>query len=147
MELPSRIRSFNLVDLPQKFKTSLAKEANFEQGLRDCFEYRDLGITEATHSRFHAAISRVKAGFKGDQYLRTTGMHRHLCDFQMFYVLKGWVTMYYEGEGEVTLHAGDNCLQPAGIVHNEIQCSEDFECLEIYSPAIHETVAIDGDES
>lgn len=127
----------------QKFCASLARDAEFEAGLRNCFEYRDLGIADATHGRYHAAISRVRSEFKGDQHIRTTGMHRHLCDFQMFYVLKGWVTMYYEGEGEVTLHAGDNCLQPAGIRHNEIQCSEDFECLEIYSPAEHETVADD----
>ena len=131
----------------QKFSASFAKEAQFEAGLRGCFEYRDLGINDATHGQYHAAISRVRSEFKGDQNIRTTGMHRHLCDFQMFYVLKGWVTMYYEGEGEVTLRAGDNCLQPAGILHNEIQCSEDFECLEIYSPASHETVANDGDES
>ena len=129
----------------QKFCASLARDATYEPGLRNCFEYRDLGIAEATHGDYHAAISRVRSEFRGDQQIRTTGMHRHLCDFQMFYVLRGWVTMYYEGEGEVTLHAGDNCLQPAGIAHNEIQCSEDFECLEIYSPAQHDTVEVDGD--
>jgi len=133
-------------DHSQKFCANLAKDATFEQGLRDCFEYRDLGVAAATQGHFHAAISRVKSDFKGDQILRTTGMHRHLCDFQMFYVLKGWVTMVYEAAGEVTLHAGDNCLQPAEIAHNEIQCSEDFECLEIYSPAKHDTVAIDDVE-
>ena len=134
-------------DQPQRFNASLAKDAIFEKGLRSCFEYRDLGIDDATHGQFHAAVSRVQAGAKGDQEIRTTGMHRHLCDFQMFYVLKGWVKMYYEGQGEVTLYEGDNCLQPAGIEHNEIQCSADFECLEIYSPAVHETVVIDGEES
>ena len=132
---------------PQQFCASRADEATYESGLRGCFEYRDLGIAEATGGQFHAAISRVREGFKGNQHIRTTGMHRHLCDFQMFYVLKGWVKMYYEGQGEVTLYAGDNCLQPAGILHNEIQCSEDFECLEIYSPAVHETVPVDGDDS
>ena len=135
-----------MTDTSQKFCASLAKNAVFEPGLRNCFEYRDLGITDATHGSYHAAISRVRAEFKGDQHIRTTGMHRHLCDFQMFYVLKGWVKMYYEGQGEVTLYAGDNCLQPAGILHNEIQCSEDFECLEIYSPAKHETVAVEDAE-
>ena len=136
-----------MTDRAQKFSASLSSEAVFEKGLRNCCEYRDLDITDATHGQYHAAISRVRPEFKGDQHIRTTGMHRHLCDFQMFYVLKGWVTMYYEGQGEITLRAGDNCLQPAGIVHNEIQCSEDFECLEIYSPAVHETVVVDGDES
>ena len=131
----------------QDFCASLAQDATYAKGLRSCFEYRDLGIADATKGQYHAAVSRVRAEFKGDQNIRTTGMHRHLCDFQMFYVLKGWVTMYYEGQGEVTLHAGDNCLQPAGIAHNEIQCSEDFECLEIYSPASHETVALDDNAS
>ena len=136
-----------MADQPQKFSTNRARDAKYEQGLRACFEYRDLGIAEATRGKFHAAISRVRSDFKGDQQLRTNGMHRHLCDFQMFYVLRGWVTMYYEDQGEVTLRTGDNCLQPAGIVHNEIQCSEDFECLKIYSPAVHDTVAVDGDQS
>jgi uncharacterized protein YjlB len=31
-------------------------------------------------------------------------------------------------------------LQPAGIVHNELDCSDDLELLEIYSPAVHQTV-------
>ena len=51
--------------------------------------------------------------------------------------------MEYEGEGTMTFHEGDSCLQPAAIAHDEIVCSEDFECIEIYSPAKHETVAID----
>ena len=113
------------------------------KGLRGCFEYRDLGVSNATHGQFHAAVTRVHASAKGDQDLRTTGMHRHECDFQMFYVLKGWVTMVYEGVGEFTFHEGDCCLQPAGIAHNEIRCSEDNECLEIYSPAVHKTVALE----
>ena len=124
----------------QKFSASYAKEAHFDGGLRGYFEYRDLGVSDATHGQYHAAISRVRPGHKGDLDIRTTGLHRHECEFQMFYVLKGWVTMYYEGQGEMTFHAGDNCLQPAGIVHNEIQCSADFECLEIYSPAKHDTI-------
>ena len=75
--------------------------------------------------------------------LHTTGLHKHLCDFQMFYVLKGWIKFVYEGEGEQTFHAGDCVLQPAGIVHNELNCSDDLEVLEIYAPAIHQTVAVD----
>ena len=127
----------------QTFWAASAKDAVFAKGLRGCFEYRDLGVGKATHGKFHAAVSRVQAGAKGDQEIRTTGMHRHLCDFQMFYVLKGWVSMYYEGEGEMVFHEGDSVLQPAGIAHNEIQCSADFECIEIYSPAEHATVALE----
>ena len=49
----------------------------------------------------------------------------------------------YEGEGEQTFHAGDCVLQPAGIVHNELECSDDVEILEIYSPAVHETLKVE----
>ncbi len=124
----------------QKFCANFAKDAKFEGGLRGYFEYRDLGISDSTNGQYHAAVSRVRQGEKGDVNIRTTGMHRHLCDFQMFYVLKGWVTMEYEGQGEVKFNEGDCCMQPAGILHNEIQCSSDFECIEIYTPAKHETV-------
>ena len=34
-------------------------------------------------------------------------------------------------------------VQPAGIVHNEIEMSHDFQVLEIYSPAVHDTVAVE----
>ena len=128
----------------QSFCASLAKDAKYEPGLRRFLEYRDLGISEATQGQFHAAVIRVTKDAKGVQDFRTTGVHRHECDFQMFYVLKGWVTMYYEGVGEITLHEGDCCLQPASIAHDEISCSEDNETLEVYSPAVHKTVALEG---
>ena len=62
----------------------------------------------------------------------------------MFYVLKGWIRFVYEGHGEHTFHAGDCVLQPPGIVHNELQCSDDIEVLEIYSPAVHPTVVVES---
>ena len=46
--------------------------------------------------------------------------------------------------GEHTFGPGDCCMQPAGIVHNELDCSDDLELLEITSPARYETVVIDG---
>jgi len=33
-------------------------------------------------------------------------------------------------------------LQPPAIVHNELDCSDDLEVLEIYAPAVHETVVV-----
>ena len=128
----------------QTFCASFASEAKYEAGLRGHFEYRGLGISEATGGRYHAAVSRVCEGTKGTQTLGHTGMHRHMVDFQMFYVLKGWCTMDYEDHGEMTLREGDCCFQPAAIIHDEISCSEDFECIEIYSPAEHETVPVES---
>lgn len=126
----------------QVFSASLAQDAVYKSGLRGFMEYRDLGIEHATHGQFRAHVIRMKKD-AGVHDLHTTGLHQHLCDFQMFYVLKGWMKFVYEGEGERTFQAGDCVLQPAGIVHNELDCSDDLEVLEIYSPAIHQTVAVD----
>jgi mannose-6-phosphate isomerase-like protein (cupin superfamily) len=133
-------------DKKQKFSASYAKDAVYRTGLREFMEYRDLGIEEATHGRFRAHVIRVKQDHRGgDQDLHTTGVHQHLCDFQMFYVLKGWIRFVYEGQkGERIFRAGDCVLQPPGIVHNEIACSDDVEVLEIYSPAVHETRVVEA---
>jgi mannose-6-phosphate isomerase-like protein (cupin superfamily) len=126
----------------QLFSASLAKDAVYKTGLRSFMEYRDLGVEKATHGQFRAHVIRIKQGSDGHE-LHTTGLHRHLCDFQMFYVLKGWIRFMYEGHGEHTFGPGDCCLQPPGIVHNELDCSDDLEILEIYSPAVHPTVVVD----
>jgi uncharacterized protein YjlB len=127
----------------QLFSANLANDAVYKPGLRSFMEYRDLGIEKATHGQFRAHVIRIKQEAAGDHALHTTGLHRHLCDFQMFYVLKGWIKFIYEGHGEHTFQAGDCVLQPAGIVHNELECSDDVEVLEIYSPAVHQTVVVE----
>jgi len=127
----------------QLFSVSRAKDAVYKTGLRSFMEYRDLGIDHATHGQFRAHVVRIKRDAGGSHDLHTTGLHQHLCDFQMFYVLKGWIKFVYEGQGEQTFHAGDCVLQPAAIVHNELECSDDIEVLEIYSPAVHETVVVE----
>ena len=127
----------------QLFSANLAKDAVYKTGLRSFMEYRDLGIADATHGQFRAHVVRIKRDHAGKHELHTTGLHQHKCDFQMFYVLKGWMKFVYEGQGEHTFHAGDCVLQPAGIVHNELDCSDDVEILEIYAPAVHETVKVE----
>ena len=127
----------------QKFSVSYAKDGVYKNGLRDFLEYRDLGIDNATHGQFRAHVVRVKGDHTGDQDMHTTGLHQHLCDFQMFYVLKGTIKFVYEGQGERTFGPGDCVLQPAGIVHNELECTDDLEILEIYSPAVHPTVKVE----
>ena len=126
----------------QLFSANLAKNAVYKTGLRSFMEYRDLGIEQATHGQFRAHVIRIKKESAGAHELHTTGLHRHLCDFQMFYVLNGWIKFVYENEGEHTFVKGDCILQPPGIVHNELDCSDDVEILEIYSPAVHPTVVV-----
>jgi mannose-6-phosphate isomerase-like protein (cupin superfamily) len=127
---------------PQLFSANFAKDAVYKTGLRSFMEYRDLGIANATHGKMRAHVIRIKKDADSHD-LHTTGLHRHLCDFQMFYVLKGWIKFVYEGQGEYTFNTGDCVLQPPGIVHNELDCSDDLEVLEIYSPAVHQTVVVD----
>jgi len=99
-------------------------------GLRSCFEYRDLGIAKATGGRVLAHVIRaVPGGAAG------FGWHKHSVDFQMYYVLKGWVEFDYEGVGRVRSEAGSCVHQPPGIAHAEIAHSDDLELLEITLPA------------
>lgn len=122
----------------QKFSTSFAKDGAFQNGMRDFLEYRDLGVADASNGQFHAHIVRVKKNSDvGD--LHTTGLHQHHLNFQMIFIVKGWIKFTYENEGEFTFGPGDCCMQPAGIVHNELDCSEDLELLEITSPAKFKT--------
>ena len=127
----------------QNFSAKLASQAEWHPGLRSFMEYRDLGIKEATNGAFRAHVLRIKGG--SHETLRATGAHVHDLDFQMIYVLKGWIKFIYEAQGEYTFHAGDCCLQPAGIVHDEIGCSDDLEVLEIASPADFVTRAATDD--
>ncbi len=122
----------------QKFCASFARDAKFAGGLRGFLEYRDLGIAEASNGKVRAHVIRVRKD-EGAGALHTTGLHRHHLDFQMFYVLRGWIRFVYEEHGEYTFGPGDCCMQPAGIVHNELDCSDDLELLEITSPASFET--------
>ena len=129
-------------DNKQKFNVNIADKAIYKDGLRDFLEYRDLGISEATDGDYRAHVLRVKKDCKGDQDMHTTGFHKHLVNFQMYYVLKGWVKFVYEVEGEYTFRKGDCVLAPAAIKHNELSCSDDFEALEILAPADHKTVKV-----
>ena len=122
-----------------KFCANLAKDAAWEEGLRGFFTYRDLGIKHATGGAFNAHVVKLKDPVNT---LRGTGSHVHALDFQMIYILKGWIKFTYEGQGEFTFHAGDSCLQPPGTVHDEIECSDDIELIKITAPADFRTEAV-----
>lgn len=114
----------------QGFVASHAKDAQFRRGLRSFFEYRDLGIKEATAGRAEAHVIRAAAGkaFSGQP-------HIHRVAFQLVYVLKGWIEFEYDGQGVVRLEAGSCVHQPPAIRHREIGHSEDIEMLEVILPA------------
>ena len=118
-----------------RFSVSHADDSAFRRdGLRPFFEYRDLGIKAATGGKVGAHVIRARPGEES-----LGGLHTHDLQFQMVYVLKGWVKFAYDGQGEVLLRAGSCVHQPPGIKHVEIAHSDDLEMLEITLPAEFET--------
>jgi mannose-6-phosphate isomerase-like protein (cupin superfamily) len=107
-----------------------AADAAFERGLRAFFEYRHLGIPQATDGKMGAHVIRAIPGTHAEPQ-----WHLHELDFQFVYILKGWVEFEYEDAGFVRLEAGSTVLQPPRIRHREIRHSDDIEILEITSPA------------
>lgn len=123
------------------FVHDLASEAKWTPGLREIFEYRDLGIKDGTKGDFVAHLIRHNGKKVADQVQQ---WHVHECSFQFVYVMNGWATFEYEGQGEHTIRKGDCILQTPGIKHREIACSEDFEVLEIVSPADFATRVVEA---
>ena len=102
---------------------------------------RDLGIKDGTKGDYVAHVIRANGKKQSDEVQQ---WHIHECDFQLVYVLNGWATFEYEGQGEHTIRKGDCILQTPMIKHREIACSEDFEVLEIVSPANFATKVVEA---
>ena len=124
---------------PEGFSVSHAIDTPFvTQGLRAFFEYRDLGIRDATQGRFGAHVIRARPGSDA-----APQWHRHSLEFQMVYVTRGWVEFEYEGVGKVRLEPGSCVHQPPGIRHRELAHSDDMELIEITLPADFGTTALE----
>lgn len=122
-----------------KFAVSHRARSKFaRRGLRNYFEYRDLGIRRATRGKVVAHVIRARPGKAPHGQ-----WHRHDCRVQFVYVLKGWAVFEYEGVGRVTMKAGTCFYQPPGIRHREIRHSQDLEMIEIVAPADFRTVSLE----
>ena len=123
----------------QKFTFSHQHEADFEQGLRTYAIYRDLGIAPATGGMVQAHVIRFVPPFRPDE---VSIPHFHDVEFQMIYVLKGWIKSEFAGQGAHTFRAGSCWIQPPRIKHKVLGYSDDCEVLEIILPADFETVML-----
>src|ERR1700746_2656715 len=112
----------------------------FEQGLRRYAQYRDLGIAGATKGMVRAHVIRMIPPCDPEEVSKR---HFHEVDFQMVYVLKGWIKGEYEGAGVVTMREGSCWLQPPKIKHSVLDYSDDCELLEIIMPADFATVELE----
>ena len=125
------------------FTHNLAADATWTPGLREIFEYRDLGFKDSTKGDYVAHLIRHNGKKTKDEVQQ---WHVHDCTFQFVYVMNGWATFEYEGQGQRTIRKGDCIHQRPGIRHREIAYSEDVELLEIVSPADFKTRLVDGPE-
>ena len=123
-----------------KFTVSHHRDEDFDAGLRTYAKYRDLGIAPATGGMVQAHVIRFIPPFRAEE---VSTPHYHDVEFQMIYVLKGWIKSEFEGEGEHTFHAGSCWIQPPKIKHTVLGYSDDCELLEIVLPAEFETVTLD----
>ena len=126
-----------------KFVHSKGKDADWEPGLREIFDYRDLGVKNGTNGDYIAHIIKANGKKQSDQVQE---WHLHECTFQFVLVLNGWASFEYEGEGVHTIRKGDAINQRPWIAHREIECSPDFEVLEIVAPAAFKTRIIEAPE-
>ena len=135
MKKPRAKRSAAAKRRAKAFAASHAATAKFvKRGLRNYFEYRDLGVKRATRGKVVTHVIRARPGKAphGD-------WHWHDVDLQFVYVLKGWVKMEYEGVGKMTMKAGSCFYQPPRIRHRELAHSRDIQMLEVVAPGNFET--------
>lgn len=125
----------------QQFVVShLNGEQDFKSdGLRPYVRYRDLGMEKATGGMVHAH-HRIN----GRPYKKADVSIRHCHDlqFQMIFILKGWIRIQLDGEGEHLMREGSCWNQPPGITHVVLGYSDDFEAIEIDIPAKFDTVNV-----
>jgi mannose-6-phosphate isomerase-like protein (cupin superfamily) len=108
-------------------------------GLRTYAHYRDLGIAEASQGLAQAHVIRLIGPCNPAEVSK---LHFHDVDFQMVYVLKGWVKTYMEGQGETLMKEGSAWTQPPRIKHLIMDYSDDVELLEVILPAEFKTVEL-----
>ena len=124
----------------QRIAISHHREEDFKaDGLRAYAHYRDLGIAEASHGLAQAHVIRLIGPCNPAEVSK---LHFHDIDFQMVYVLKGWVKTYMEGQGETLMQQGSAWTQPPKIKHLILDYSDDVELLEVILPAEFKTVEL-----
>jgi hypothetical protein len=124
----------------QRIAISHHREEDFKaDGLRAYAHYRDLGIAEASHGLAQAHVIRLIGPCNPAEVSK---LHFHDVDFQMVYVLKGWVKTYMEGQGETLMQQGSAWTQPPRIKHLILDYSDDVELLEVILPAEFKTVEL-----
>jgi quercetin dioxygenase-like cupin family protein len=124
----------------QRIAISHHREEDFKaDGLRAYAKYRDLGIKDATHGAAQAHVIRLQGPCNPQEVSK---LHFHDIEFQMVYVLKGWVKTWMEGHGEMLMKEGGCWTQPPRVKHMILDYSDDVELLEVILPGEFKTVEL-----
>ena len=124
----------------QRIAISHHREEDFKaDGLRAYAQYRDLGIADASQGLAQAHVIRLIGPCNPAEVSK---LHFHDVEFQMVYVLKGWIKTYMEGQGETLMKQGSAWTQPPRIRHLIMDYSDDVELLEVILPAEFKTVEL-----
>ena len=134
----SRVNTLTRPAEGMKLAISSVKDAHYVPGRRQFFQYRDLGVTEATRGKMRAQVTSAKSAMD-----RETGWHYHTCDMQFVYILRGWVDLEFAGGQKARFGVGDSVMIPGGLPHQETATSEDLELIEVSVPAEMGTEACD----
>jgi len=116
----------------QRFCRHDAEKATWHPFRLDGFEYRDIGIADATHGIANVRVARV-AGTPASTRVQ------HDAEFLFLFVLEGTLTLTCEGHEDHALGARDSVVLPAGMPYAFEDCSSDLEFLEVALPAQFET--------
>ncbi len=126
----------------QVFHVSHLREEDFtNDGFRSYTLTRDMGFAKATGGMVQVHVNRRARPYNAAE---VSHAHFHDTQFQMVYVLKGWVRSEFEGQGVLEMREGSCWIQPPRIKHNVLGYSDDLEILEIIMPAGYDTVNLEG---
>jgi mannose-6-phosphate isomerase-like protein (cupin superfamily) len=124
----------------QRIAISHYRDEDFvTNGLRAYAQYRDLGVAKASRGLAQAHVIRLIGPCNPAEVSK---LHYHDVEFQMVYVLRGWVKTYLEGQGETLMKQGSCWTQPPRIKHLIRDYSDDCELLEVILPAEFKTVEL-----
>ena len=120
----------------QKLVVSHLKgDGDFIEGFRGYASYRHLELTPELGDMIQFHVTRPtwpKPEVAGKA-------HFHDCQLAFAYVLKGSITLEFEGYGKVVMREG-SCWNQAGVKHKVLEYTEGCEILEINMPGSFDTI-------
>jgi quercetin dioxygenase-like cupin family protein len=137
---PARAKAKARPRAKQRFTVSHPSATDFAGGLRRYAKYRDLGISAATNGMVQAHVVQFVPPCRPEEVSK---LHYHDVEFQMVYVLNGWIKTELEGEGAITMRMGSCWIQPPRVRHKVLDYSDDCQVLEIVLPADFKTVELE----